>query len=254
MKAKAWLELFGLKRGQVVLIAINLRLITKSSASPTSLFLGLLTFFNSMANSPSKLWLPLLSASSVVLGAALSVPSAQAQPLCTDGLLVQFIVNATNYACDLGGVTYYFNSSMSELSAASSAAALYFTDSATVQTINFRNLANSNYIAFSYQIQSPLYQIDAIDQTYQFQNPSTPPPVVPPTGVETSVPNFPPSPPSNLPFTVDVQFQPADPPPTPVVTSLTYTIHKSPAPLPLLGTGFAFAFQRRIRERIKHAS
>jgi hypothetical protein len=205
-----------------------------------------------MKSSLAKIWLPVLSSGFVICGAMAGSP-AKALPPCQNGILVSQIVLSGTYSCDIETISYYFNSSFSEL-AANPTAAIYFSHSPMVQTISFQNLDNYDPVVFNFEMLSPLESILGIDQTYQYLDPNTAPPETPPTGVASSIPI--PTVPSALPFTVDVNFSPdyANTPPDPTITKLTYTIHKTPAPVPLLGAGLLFAYQRKLRRRIKLTS
>ncbi len=178
---------------------------------------------------------------------------AKALPACQNGILIQDIVTMGFYDCSLDTIDYSFNSSIIEL-ASKPNSAIFFTSTSMTQTISFQPLENLDPVIFNFTMRSPFDSVLAIDQGYQFLDPATAPPSVPPTGVAATVPI--PTTPSSLPFIVNVDFTPdySITPPDPTIIQLTYTIHKTPAPLPFLGSALAFAFQRKLRHRIKLAS
>jgi len=210
-----------------------------------------------MTHAPLKPWASLLTTGGFVLLSAMIAAPAEAAPPCVSGLLISTIVTppSTGYSCELGGITYSFNNSMAELNS-SPTAALYFEDTLLFQKLIFANLSNQGVIQFSYDISTLTESVLAIEQTYE-PDPMTPPPLLPPigfTGIETS-PGLPFSASPN-PLTVEATFDPdtSGNPPYPTLTSLTHTIHKTPAPLPMVGAGLAFAFSRKLRRRIDRLS
>jgi hypothetical protein len=133
-------------------------------------------------------------------------------------------------------------------------ASLRFEHSSAEQKIIFDGLANSDLMYFTYNIQSPYESIIDIEQTYT-PYPVVPPPLTPPSDFNASgiraVPALP-SIPSDFDIEITALLEPDTSgfPPYPVFTSLTHTIYKTPSPLPLAGAGLAFAFSRRLRQRI----
>jgi hypothetical protein len=198
-------------------------------------------------------WISLLATGGLAIASAMIAAPAHATPPCVSGLLISTIVNppSTGYTCELGGITYSFNTSMTEL-AASPVAALNFVTTKTFQKLIFTNLSNQDLIQFSYEIDSPVETILSIEQTYE-PDPMVPPPLFPPLGL-TGIMTNPglPSAPSPFPTTVEALFEPdtTGNPPYATLTSLTHTIYKTPAPLPMVGAGLAFAFTRKLRQRI----
>jgi hypothetical protein len=193
----------------------------------------------------------LLAAGGIAIGSLLVAPPAQAAPCTTTP--IQKIVDDGTYTCLFGKITYTFNSSMVEL-AHNPGASLRFEHSSAEQKIIFDGLANSDLMYFTYNIQSPYESIIDIEQTYT-PYPVVPPPLTPPNDFNASgiraVPGLP-SIPSDFDIEITALLEPDTYgfPPYPVFTSLTHTIYKTPSPLPLAGAGLAFAFSRRLRQRI----
>lgn len=201
-----------------------------------------------MAASPTLI--ALLAAGSMVLSTSLLAAPAQAQQPCTSGLPVHTIATlGTDYICTLGGVTYLFNDTLNELD--NPQAVVNFENTPTAQKIIFDNLSYDGVAVFYYEIFSPTDSLLGADLTHT-QDPATPLPL-PGTGIFPS-PVFP-QPPSASPMQLFTVFEPdASTSPVPKLTSLTYTIAKTPTPLPILGAGFAFGFSRQLRRRIQRTS
>jgi hypothetical protein len=144
---------------------------------------------------------------------------------------------------------------MAELNS-SPTAALNFVNTSTFQKLIFANLSNQGSIDFTYNITAITESVISIEQTFE-PDPMSPPPLFPPfgsTGLST-IPGLP-FPPSISPLTVEATYEPdtSGSPPYATLTSLIHTIHKTPAPLPMVGAGMAFAFSRKLRRRIHRAS
>ncbi len=193
----------------------------------------------------------LLAAGGIAIGSLLVAPPAQADPCTTTP--IKKIVDDGTYTCLFGKITYTFNTSMGEL-AQNPGASLRFEHGSTAQKIIFEGLANSGIMYFTYLIQSPYESIIDVEQTYT-PYPVVPPPLTPPSDFNPSgiraVPALP-SIPSEFDVEITAVLEPDTngSPPYPVFTSLTHTIYKTPSPLPLAGAGLAFAFSRRLRQRI----
>lgn len=210
-----------------------------------------------MTHTVPKPWASLLTTSGIaLLFSAMSAAPASAAPPCVSGILISAIVTppSTGYTCELGGIAYTFDDSMAELNS-SPTAALNFINTPTFQKLIFANLSNQGPIGFSYQITSITESVVSIEQSYE-PDPMSPPPLFPPDGL-TGLATFPglPFPPSPDPLIVEATFEPdtSGNPPFATLTSLTHTIYKTPAPLPMLGSGLAFVFSRKLRRRIHRA-
>lgn len=182
---------------------------------------------------------------------ALIAPSAKAQTPCMSGLPISTIVStgSSGYSCELGGLKYTFFDNLGELNNPGSI--VNFLDSPNTQVITFANLTSQGTIGFYYELISPIESINQIDLSYS-QDPSMPPPMF---EMVTTSPLLP-SPPSLASISVETMFEPdtSMAPPFQTLTSMTHTIHKTPAPLPLAGAGLAFGFSRKLRRRIHNAS
>jgi hypothetical protein len=210
-----------------------------------------------MTRTASTPWASLLTTGGIVLFSAINAAPAAAAPPCVSGTLISEIVTppSTGYTCEIGGIIYTFNPSMAELNS-SPTAALNFINTPTFQKLIFANLSNEGLIEFSYEINTMTESVVSIEQSYE-PDPMLPPPLFPPVGLTglATIPGlpFPPSPSS---LTVEATFEPdtSGNPPFATLTSLTHTIYKTPAPLPMVGAGLAFAFSRKLRRRIHRAS
>jgi hypothetical protein len=204
-----------------------------------------------MTTAATKPWISLLATGGLMIAAALIAPSAKAQSPCMSGLPINTIVTAgpSGYSCVLGGLKYKFFDNLNELDTPN--AFVNFQDSPNMQVITFANLTSQGTIGFYYEVTSPIETINDIELSYS-QDPSAPPPTL--ELVET-IPLLPAAPSPN-PLTVETTFEPdtSMAPPFQTLSSLTHTIHKTPAPLPLAGAGLAFGFSRKLRRRILHAS
>jgi hypothetical protein len=201
-----------------------------------------------MTTAATKFWLALLATGGMMLTTSLIAPAAKAQSQpCMSGLLISTIVNAgpTGYSCDLGGINYTFYDSLTELE--NPLAMVKFQDSAKMQKITFDNLSTQDDVAFSYGLVSVTDIIEEVVLSYT-QDPSMPAPLM--ESVSTT-PILPANPSQNTIY-VDTIFMPdtSMAPPYQTLTSMTHTIHKTPAPLPLAGAGLAFGFSRKLRRRI----
>lgn len=211
-----------------------------------------------MPHTASKPWASLLTTSGIAFLSAMSTTPASAFPPCESGILISAIVTppSTGYTCEIGGIGYTFNDSISELNS-SPTAALNFINTPTFQKLEFINLSNQGTtIGFNYTIYAISESVLAIEQSYE-ADPMSPPPLFPPFGITgvTTAPGLPFLPSPN-PRTVEASFEPdtSGNPPFATLTSLTHTIQKTPAPLPMVGAGLAFAFSRKLRRRIHRAS
>ena len=211
-------------------------------------------FKPAMSVTPAKSWLSLLAAGGMVISASLIATPANAAPCVTT--LVSQIVSATTYQCELGTLQYTFNDTMAELAFDSPSATISFTDaSQSLQKVEFTNLESKSFL-FYYDVSS-LFQnnevIETADLTFT-QIPSSPLPDFNFTGLFPS-PNLP-SNPYDSPLVFNLEFSPdtSFPAPFPTLVSMTNTIYKTPAPLPLAGASLAFAFSRKLRRRINQVS
>ena len=204
-----------------------------------------------MTPAATKPWISLLATGGLMITAALIAPSAKAQTPCVSGLPISTIVNTgtTGYSCELGGLKYTFFDNLVDLNNPS--AIVNFQDSPNMQLITFANLTSQGSIAFYYEVVSPIETITDIELSYS-QDPSMPPPL---QELVTGIPLLP-SPPSLSALTVETMFEPdtSMAPPFQTLSTMTHTIHKTPAPLPLAGAGLVFGFSRKLRRRILHAS
>lgn len=191
-----------------------------------------------------KSWPILPAACGVLLSGAFALAPAQAASPCPNSILIQTIASLPSYTCDLGGLMYTFNNSLGSLAGANPAATLFFQNSTTSLTLKFDNLSTDTLVGFNYKILPVSETILAINQTYQL-SPSLPPPFQ--NDITTSTL---PAPPSPLTTDVQVTFEPDGN----TLISLTHTIEKTPAPLPIIGTGLVFGFSRKLRRRITRAS
>jgi hypothetical protein len=201
-----------------------------------------------MTPAAKKTWISLFAtASTMILGAIIPSPAKAVD--CVSGKLISEIVVAGNYSCRLGQQDYTFNSSVGELDNATQTSTIDFYDSQYMQQIIFTNTGSEDFVLFNYTVVSQTESIDDIQVSYTL-SPSLPPPLS--SAVATSSPL--PYAGSPLPLTVDGIFDPDTSLGTQTLTSLTHTIYKSPAPLPLAGAGLAFGFSRKLRRRVMQAS
>ena len=204
-----------------------------------------------MTTAATKPWISLLATGGLMITTALIAPSAKAQTPCMSGLPVSTIVSSgsSGYSCELGGLKYTFFDNLGELNNPGSI--VNFLDSPNMQMITFANLTSQGSIGFYYELTSPIESINQIDLSYS-QTPSAPPPII---ELVTTSPVLP-SAPSPASISVETMFEPDTSMGTPLqtLTSMSHTIHKTPAPLPLAGAGLAFGFSRKLRRRIHHAS
>ncbi len=197
-----------------------------------------------MATPVAKTWSLLVSAGALLACGSLTIAPAKADPpICTNGYLIQQIIADGTYTCQLGNITYGFNGTeLGEFTVGNPSAALYFTNAPLFQTISFADMSTTQNLVFSYEITSPVEEILGIEESYL---PSTHSPtyseIIPTVAFPTA--------PSLYPFVVANIFSP-----NLEINSLTYTIHKTPAPLPIAGASLAFAFQRKLRQRIRQGS
>lgn len=209
-----------------------------------------------MVISTAKSWPSIAFSGALLLCAATAAAPVKAQTPCPGSKLIEEIVSSTpaTYTCELGNITYEFNQTLNVFYIANPAAKIVFTDAPSSQTLSFQNLSNDNIVGFDFKIKSPFESILQIDQTASL---NSSPPLYPPNGL-TSVNTTEalPTNPSLVPFNVEVIYEPdtfALPQP-PIINTLTYTIQKTPAPLPLAGTSFAFALSRKLRKRLRQVT
>jgi hypothetical protein len=204
-----------------------------------------------MTIAATKPWISLLATGGLMITTALIAPSAKAQTQCMSGLPISTIVNSgsSGYSCELGGLKYTFFDNLGELNNPGSI--VNFQDSPNMQVITFANLTSQGTIGFYYELISPIESINQIDLSYS-QTPLMP------TPLSESVTTSPvlPSAPSPGSISVETWFEPdtSMAPPFQTLTSMSHTIHKTPAPLPLAGAGLAFGFSRKLRRRIHNAT
>jgi hypothetical protein len=206
-----------------------------------------------MVTTAVKFWSSIASTAALLLCAAAAAP-AKAQTPCPSSKLIAEIVNSVppEYTCDLGNITYEFNQTLNNFYFMSTDATIVFSDTPTFQKISFQLLKNNSILSFYFRVTSPYEAILQIDQEASL---NSSPPLYPPfglTAVTTSVDPLP-SNPSTIPFDIEAIYDPDTSvlPQPPIINALTYTIYKTPAPLPLAGTGFVFALTRKLRKRIR---
>ena len=205
-----------------------------------------------MTTAATKPWISLLATGGLMITAALIAPPAKAQTPCMSGLPVNTITNSgpSGYSCELGGLSYTFFNNLAELDNPN--AVVNFQTSQLMQTITFANLDYQGAVGFFYKIISPNEEITDIELSYS-QDPQLPDPIV---EILTTAPTLPKPPSPVVALTVETVFESDTSmgPPFQTLTSLTHTIHKTPAPLPLAGAGLAFGFSRKLRRRIHDAT
>lgn len=190
----------------------------------------------------------LIATSSLMIAAALVAPPAKAQTPCMSGLPVSTIVSSgpSGYSCELGGLNYTFFDNLAELD--NPGAIVNFQTSRQFQVITFANLTTEGVVGFFYKIISPFETITDIQLSYS-QDPPLPDPIM---EILITAPTLPKPPSPVVALTVETVFESdtSMAPPLQTLRSLTHTIHKTPAPLPLAGAGLAFGMSRRIKTRI----
>jgi hypothetical protein len=205
-----------------------------------------------MTTAATKPWISLLATGGLMITAALVAPPAKAQTPCMSGLPVSTIVSSgpSGYSCELGGLNYTFFDNLAELD--NPGAIVNFQTSQLLQVITFDNLTTEGAVGFFYKLISPFETITDIQLSYS-QDPPLPDPIM---EILITAPTLPKPPSPVVALTVETVFE-SDPsvgPPFQTLRSLTHTIHKTPAPLPLAGAGLAFGFSRKLRRRIHNAS
>ena len=206
-----------------------------------------------MTTAAKKPWIALLATGGLVMSTSLIASPAHAAP-CVSGLLISTVVSAgsAGYSCELSSLTYTFYDNMVELTNGAPNAAINFVANGDLQTITFTNLALSKYAVFTYDVLSPVKQVESVVMAYD-PDPILPTPYLPPT--VTPSPDLP-TPASTTPVSFTVEFDPdtADPNNLAVVSGMSNDIFYTPAPLPALGAGLAFGFTRKLRRRISQVA
>lgn len=202
---------------------------------------------------------------SILLSAAMLPTAAHAASPCMSALPLSVIVEhgVYGYICELGLLTYTFNSSLNEL-VNPSAKLNFFEMSATQQRLSFTELLHSNVAYFNYSISSSATLIEAITQSLT-EKYTLPPPFTNMVSTNLVLP----AEPALQPLVVEVLYEPE---PANSLTSLIHTIQISsknpvpgpsapvPAPSPsapvpgpsaILGVGAALRFSRQLRKRIQ---
>jgi hypothetical protein len=212
-----------------------------------------ISFSDPMTTAAKNPWIALLATSGLVMSTSLIASPAHAAP-CVSGLLISTVVSAgaPGYSCEISSLTYTFYDNMVELTNGAPNAAINFDVVGDLQTISFTNLALSQYAVFTYEVLSPVKQVESVDMAYQ-PDPLVPTPFSPPT--VTPSPGLP-TPASTSPVSFTVEFDPdtSDPNNLAVVTGMSNAIFYTPAPLPALGAGLAFGFTRKLRRRINQVA
>jgi len=195
-----------------------------------------------MTSAVSTSWLSFLVVSSIAVASVWTGRPASAAPPCVNGLSISTIISSSPYECTLGSITYIFDNSLNELNNPN--AKINFFTSDLKQEIRFESLSYNGFVSFGYDLITPNDSIESIDQSY---TPATPAAINSILDINSVLP----ADPSDTPYTMYSELQLA---PGTTLTSLTHTINKTPAPLPVLGAGMAFTFSRRLRRRIARAS
>lgn len=187
---------------------------------------------------------------SLMICGGLFFPSASQAAACPTGSPgVPISTLASGFDCEFGGFNYLFNnlSGIEDLDTTPTSA-LVFEMSSTFQSLKFTNLANTSLIDFVYFVTPITESALFIEQTF-VQVPSGD---IPLENTLTTFPFFSPSNPTSMPFEVRSTFE-TDPVNGAVLTELTHTMVKTPAPLPVLGASVAIGLSRKIRQRISRA-
>ena len=207
-----------------------------------------------MITAAKKPWIALLAIGGLVMSTSLIASPAHAAPPCLSGLKIQTVVDAGagGYSCELSSLTYTFYDNMVELTTGAPDAAINFDTNGDLQTISFTKLALAKYTVFTYEVLSPVKQVESVDMAFD-PDPLIPTPYIPP--IVTPSPILP-TPASTSPVSFTIEFDPdtADPNNLAVVRGMSNVIFYTPAPLPVLGAGLAFGFTRKLRRRINQVA
>ncbi len=176
-----------------------------------------------------------------------SASQAAACPMGSPGVPISTL--AVGFDCEFGGFNYLFNnlSGIVDLDTTPTSA-LVFEMSSTFQSLIFTNLHVDFLIDFVYFVTPITESALSIEQTF-IQVPGVD---IPLENELTTFPFFSPSNPISMPFEVRATFEP-NTVNGEVLTELTHTMVKTPAPLPVLGASVAIGFSRKIRQRISRA-
>lgn len=201
-----------------------------------------------MTAAMQKLWIATLAVGGMALSAAV-LPAPAGAASCPSSVPLSSVLAAAPYTCSLGSVSYSLNIQNSWQDLIAPGAQVFFLDGPTTQKININNLnfGFAQPLFLKSQLVSPVDEIISFTTDYTY-NPLSPG-LTPGDSVTPPLPVIPTIPPTTI--AVDSFASPVDAFDAPTVTAISFTITKTPAPLPIAGAALTYGFARKLRRRVK---